>query len=305
MKRWLIIHMVLLLALGTAQAEVWKQRNVLIKHYLSLNGEVGYYSLLENMADVRTRGGAGGALGLGWEMRYNHFWCGLGIDFMYGSSTMTTAGYSVDRELIDTQGKHVSYHYDVQSYTDTQHDFRLGLPIMLGFYTNGIYGGAGLKFSVAPYTATTPTITYRTIGDYEKYIDPFEDMPNHFYTEYTINGHSEIKIVPQASVVAELGYDILNKERMSAYARCSVLKVSVYAEYGLNSCTKGTKFESEVYDVDPSNPTRLEPNSYYANKDLRDKRIVPLFVGVKVTYMLRIRTADCHCDDGAIGYQWY
>ena len=235
--------MILFLALGTAQAEVWKQFNVLTKHYLSLSGEVGYYSLLENMQDVRTRGGVGGALGLGYEMRYNGFWLGVGLDVMYGSTTMTTAGYSVDRELIDTQGKRVNYHYDVQSYTDTQHDLRVGIPLLLGFYTNGFYGGAGFKFSLAPYTATTPTIHYRTTGGYEKYIDDFENMPNHFYTEYTVNGRSEVKITPQAHVVAELGYDILNKERMSSYALCSVLKVALYAEDGLNSCLKGTIHE--------------------------------------------------------------
>ena len=299
MRRWLVFHMVLMLALGTAQAEVWKQINVLTKHYLSLNGNIGYYSLLENMEDVRTRGGAGGSLGIGYEMRYNHFWFGLGLDFQYGSSTMTTAGYNVDREIIDTQGKHVNFHYDVQSYSDTQHDLRFGLPILFGFYTNGIYGGAGFKFSVAPYAATTPSITYRTTGDYDRYIDPFEDMPNHFYTEYTVNGHSQIKIVPQAHVVAELGYDILNKERMSAYALCSVLKIAAYMEYGLNSCMKGTIHEGDTYDVDPTNPVILNPSSYYANKDLRGARIVPLFVGVKVTFMLRIKTADCRCD-GAI-----
>lgn len=291
--------MILFLALGTAQAEVWKQFNVLTKHYLSLSGEVGYYSLLENMQDVRTRGGVGGALGLGYEMRYNGFWLGVGLDVMYGSTTMTTAGFSVDRELIDTQGKRVNYHYDVQSYTDTQHDLRVGIPLLLGFYTNGFYGGAGFKFSLAPYTATTPTIHYRTTGGYEKYIDDFENMPNHFYTEYTVNGRSEVKITPQAHVVAELGYDILNKERMSAYALCSVLKVALYAEYGLNSCLKGTIHESETYSVDPVNPVILNPSSYYAHKDLRNARIVPLFVGVKVTFMLRIKTANCRCD-GAI-----
>lgn len=299
MKKWLV-HIVLLLCVCTAQAEVWKQFNVLTKHYLSLTGEVGYYSLLENLPDVRTRGGASGALGLGYEMRYNKFWFGIGLDLQYGSSSMTTAGFGIDRAVYDTQGKLVQFHYDIKDYTDTQNDLRVGVPILFGFYTNGIYGGAGLRFSFAPYTFSAPSVTYYTRGSYEKYIDDFEDMPNHFYTEYTTKGRSELKIRPQASVIAELGYDILNKERMSAYALCSVLKVALYAEYGLNSCMNGTKDESEVYSIDPSNPTQLIPSSYYANKDLRKSRIVPLFVGIKITFMLRIKTAECRCDGGAI-----
>lgn len=291
--------MILLLAVTSAQAEVWKQVNVFTKHYLALSGQVGYFSLLENMPEVTTRGGASGALGVGYELRHQGFWFSLGLDFQYGGSTLTTAGYSVDRAMYDTQGKLVNFHYDVSSYSDTQHDLRIGLPIMVGFCTNGIYGGAGLRFSVAPYTATTPALHYKTAGGYEKYIDEFEEMPNHFYTEYNTTGRSELHLTPQASVVAELGYDILNKERMSNYALCSVLKVALFAEYGLNSCMKGTMHESEVYEVDPVNPVLLIPSSYYANKDLRGARIVPLFVGVKVTFMLRIRTANCRCD-GAI-----
>ena len=299
MRKWLLTYMVLFLTFSTVSAEVWKQKNVLSKHYLSLSGSVGYYSLLEDIPDVQTRGGASGALGIGYELRYNKFWLGAGVDMQYGSSTMTTAGYSIDRTIYDTQGKAVQYHYNVLSHTDTQHNLRVGMPLLVGFYTNGVYGGAGVRVSIVPYTFTTPSMTYITRGSYDKYIDDFEDMPNHFYTEYTTRGRSELKLLTQASVIAELGYDILNKERMNSYALCSVLKVALYAEYGLNSCMRGVTSESETYDVDKSNPSLLIPSSYYAHKDLRQSRIVPLFVGIKVTFLLRIKTADCHCD-GAI-----
>ena len=294
-----IVFYLLLLVVGSMQAEVWKQTNVWTKHYLALSGEVGYFSLLENMPEVTTRGGASGALGIGYEMRYQSFWVGAGLDVQYNNSTMTTAGSQVDRAIYDTQGKPVHLHYDVEGYTDTQHDFRVGLPVLVGFCTNGIYGGVGARVSIAPMCFSTPSVTYKTYGAYEQYIDPFEDMPNHFYTEYTTRGRSELRLVPQVSVVAELGYDILNKERMSAYAKCSVLKIAVFAEYGLNSCMRGVKTESDLYTVDSTNPIYLIPDSYYATKDLRTHRIVPLFVGVKLTYMLRIKTANCHCD-GAI-----
>ena len=255
---------------------------------------------MENRDDIHTKGGAGAGIGIGYELRHKGFWLATSVDVQYGVSTMKTDGYSIDREMIDTQGKHVNFHYDVQSYSDTQHDLRLGIPVILGFYTNGFYGGAGARFSLAPYTATTPSIHYKTTGGYERYIDDFENMPNHFYTEYTIDGKSKVSIKPQFSVVAELGYDILNKERMSNYARCSVLKIAVFAEYGINSCITGVPHEEDTYEVDKVNPTILNPSSFYANKDMRNARIVPLFVGVKVVYMFRIKTANCRCTEGAI-----
>jgi len=280
-------------------AKAWRQSSVLTKHYLALSGDVGYFSLLENIADIETRGGASGGIGIGYELRYNGLWVNAGLDVQFSRSTLTTQPYNVDRAIMDTQGKVVQYHYTVQGYTDTQNDLRIGLPVLVGFYTNGFYFGGGVRVSYAPLTFSTPTVRYTTRGEYEKYIDDFTNMPNHFYTEYTTHGRSELKMIPQLSVVGEIGYDVLNKERMNQYARCSVLKVALYAEYGMLSCLQGTQSPAELYMVDTTNPSQLVPVSYYVTKDLRQNRIVPLFIGVRVTFMLRIKTANCHCD-GAI-----
>ena len=292
----LLVAVVLLTASPVRGDQVWKLRNVIDKHYFSLSASGGYYSLLENLPDISTSGGGGLALGFGYEFRYSYFWLSLGIDFQYGVSTLTSAGFDVHRELLDTQGKPVSFHYYVDSYRDTQHDCRIGMPFMLGFCTNGIYGGIGVKISYAPRTICTPSITYTTTGTYEQYIDDFEEMPNHFYTEYTTPGRSEVIMKPQGHVVAELGYDILNKERMASYSLCSVLKVAAYAEYGINSCMSGSEHDGILYGYDSTNPALLTVNSYYAQHDVSKARIVPLYVGVKVTFMLRIKTANCHCD---------
>ena len=101
---------------------------------------------------------------------------------------------------------------------------------------------------------------------------------------------------PQGYIIAELGYDLLNRERTINYSLCSVLKLSLYAEYGLNSCMSGAAHDQEPYDVNPANPTQLTIDSYYACHDLSHARIVPLYVGVKCTFMLRIRTANCRCE---------
>lgn len=291
---WIMVLFVLCLSFPV-RAEVWKQYNVISKHYFSIAATGGYYSLLENIPEVTTRGGGAGMLGIGYEFRYNGFWLTTGVEVQYGTSTMNMDGYDVHREMYDTQGKRVSYHYYVAGYSDTQRDFRVGVPLMLGFYTNGIYGGIGAKFSYVPHSVTTPSITYTTTGTYERYIADFENMPNHFYTEYTTPGHNELKMHPQGLIIAELGYDILNKERMQNYALCSVLKIGLYAEYGINSAFSGNEHDELTYGVNPINPSQLTVDSYYVRNSLQGARIVPFFVGVKVAFMLRIRTSNCRC----------
>lgn len=281
----------------SVHAQVWKMYNVNTKHYFSISAGGGYYSLYENIPEIETRGGGAGLFGLAYEMRYNGFWLSVGADFLYGTSTLTMMnGFEITRDIFDTQGKRVTITYDVAGYTDTQRDFRIGIPLMFGFFTNGFYGGVGAKFSYAPRTMTTPSITYTTTGDYYQYLADFVDMPNHFYTQYTQKGSSRVEMVPQGSVVAELGYDILNKERMTMYSLCSVLKVALYAEYGINSCVKGAEHDQMVYGFSETDASKLTVASYYARTNTHDMRIVPFYVGVKVCFMLRIKTANCHCD---------
>ncbi|MBQ9295685.1 MAG: hypothetical protein IJ204_00640 [Paludibacteraceae bacterium] len=287
--------LLLIIASLPLRAEVWKQYNVITKHYFSISAGGGYYSLLENIPEVTTRGGGAGMLGVNYEFRYSGFWFSVGADVQYGSSTLTMAPFEVHREMYDTQGKRVSYHYNIEEYSDTQRDFRVGVPVLFGFYTNGVYGGIGAKFSYAPHTVTTPAMTYTTSGTYERYLADFENMPNHFYTQYSVPGKTEVKMHPQGSVIAELGYDVLNKERMSNYALCSVLKVALYAEYGINSCTSGNAHDEIIYKYNPADPTQLIADSYYVRHNLEKARIVPFYVGVKVTFMLRIRTSNCRC----------
>ena len=289
---------VLLLTGGLAplRAEVWKLYNVYTKHYFAVSAGGGYFSLLENIPEVSTKGGGAGMLGIGYEFRYNGFWLQTGVDLQYGTSSMEMEPFDVHREMYDTQGKRVSFHYSVGKHSETQRGLRVGVPLMLGFYTNGIYGGVGAKFSYAPRTISTPSLTYVTTGTYERYLADFENMPNHFYTEYTTPGHTEVKMHPQGYVIAELGYDILNKERMTMYTLCSVLKVSLYAEYGINSCMSGAENNELTYGFNELDPSQLTVSSYYANTNLKESRIVPFYVGVKVCFMLRIKTANCRCE---------
>ena len=296
-NNYIVLSLVLTLAIvQNVHAEVWKMYNVNTKHYFSVSAGGGYYSLLEDIPDISTEGGGAGLFGIGYEMRYNGFWFSLGADLLYGTSTLSMDGWDAYREIYDTQGKKVTYSYNVAEYHDTQRDFRIGVPLMIGFFTNGLYGGIGGKFSYAPRTMTTPSITYTTVGTYNQYLADFVSMPNHFYTDYTEKGTSRVEMVPQGSVCAELGYDILNKERMSAYSLCSVLKVAIYAEYGINSCVKGPEHDDMVFGFNTQDASRLTVGASYARISTKDARIVPFYVGIKVSFMLRIKTASCHCD---------
>ena len=294
-ERLLTVALLVVFSLPIWAEGMWRQVGSDTYHYFAFSAGGGYYALLENIEEVRTTGGGAGVIGLGYELRRRGFSFSAGLDLQYGGSTMQMSPFEVHRLVWDTQGKEVNYHYAVNKWSDTQLDLRVGVPVLFGFYTNGIYGAIGGRFSYSPRVVSVPAMTYVTTGTYVKYISDFANMPDHFYGERTTHGSGELHMQPQGSVMAEIGYDILNKERMSNYIYCSVLKIAVFAEYGINNSLRGNITDEECYTVNEQNPTLLVGEPYYARRKLEGARIVPLFVGVKLTYLLRIRTKNCNC----------
>lgn len=279
----------------SAKVVIQKYRRHYAQHYYTVSGGLGYYALTEDINEVKTFGGAATMLGFGYEMRAGHFFLDAGIDFSYGISGMRLPLFETDAMVFDTQGKTVNYHYVANKYTEVQHDVRLGIPVMVGFHTKGLYGGIGAKFSYAPNTIGVPTVRYTTTGTYLRYIEDFGSMPNHYYYDYRTRGHTQIDMLPQGSVIAEVGYDILSREHSATYSDYNILKLSLYAEYGLNSAIRGSAGNALTYRVNPENASNLIIDSYYSCKNMKKNNIMPLFVGVKVTYMIRIKTRNCFC----------
>lgn len=265
-------------------------------HYVSFSAGGGWYSLMETLPDLNTTGGGSAFAGVGYELRYKNFWLGTGVDLQYFGNTATTNGSLFSQMMYDTQGKQMTCHYDVYDDKEQVQGANVGIPLIVGAqFLNGFYLGAGARFQVNMAATASSRVTYRTSATYDRYIADFESMPNHWYQPYTVTGRQRVTMRPEVSLVAEVGYDVF----AHAYEALTtlhppVLKVAAYAEIGVMNVLKN-EGDLPRYTINAENPMYLDIVPYYRAIDTNVNKFLPLFVGVKLTYLFLVPKRDCRC----------
>jgi len=261
-------------------------------HFGYISASAGYTSLSQNINNLTTKGNLGYLVGLGYEFRRTSFWLSVGAQYL-NEKNQTQINQDIKLEKgVDDQGKNVDYYRWIIQQTDVMTLRTIDVPIMLGYYYNGFYVGAGAKvgFSVGS--------TISVSGNYElcaKYQHMMEEMHNvNYYKSYTAEEKTySYAIPPQFSVIGEIGYDLLSTMPTNQNL-CHVLKIGFYFEYGVRPIQSKQTVDAiaingaslaeareKRYDV---RKTTLNP--YYTTTETAGKWVVPYYVGVKLTYMI-------------------
>jgi hypothetical protein len=160
--------------------------------------------------------------------------------------------------------------------------------VLLGYYVRGFHVGAGVKVSYALNPNVHTKGVYNLSATVDDYPVPFVNMPEHGYTDYPYEGNSKVNLNVGASLIGEIGYDLLSSLPTSSRL-CHVLKVAFYFEYGLNNSNKGgdkSRFELPApNDNGKANAKDVVFNPYLNTAD-SPGRTVPFFAGAKITYMI-------------------
>ena len=129
--RYIVLSLAVLLGINAHAAQTDINNTELDKHYgwLSLGG--GYFTLLEKFNDISTKGGGQVSLAGGYEMRYGWFYLSAGIDFAFWLSNATTQTWKFDRAMYDTQGKLMTFHYDLAASKEHSYGLTARIPISL------------------------------------------------------------------------------------------------------------------------------------------------------------------------------
>lgn len=293
-SRFVLLMVVLLLGMSARAEQKIIDNTVLDKHYgwLSLGG--GYFTLLEQFDDITTQGGGQVSLSGGYELRYGMFYFSAGVDFAFWLSNATTQAWRFDRAMYDTQGKLMTYHYDLDPSREHSFGLTARIPLMIGMTVNGFYFGVGANVGYQILSENHATRAYRGCATYDQYFEDFTNMPNHFYTNYVATKTEHLRMNIPVNLIGEIGYDVLANYSYSSYSRDQVLKIGAYVEYGLTNAFSNEE-DGSLFDPNPEHPIQLDIWSYYTKKATTTHRVVPLSVGIKLTWMLRIPTKNCNC----------
>ncbi|MCQ2310418.1 MAG: hypothetical protein MJZ64_01535 [Paludibacteraceae bacterium] len=290
-------------------------------HFGYVSAAAGYTSLSQNIHNVQTTGDLGYLVGAGYEFRRTSFWLSVGAQYLQEKSKTdvnTFDFYPKDANgnflpSIDDQkpAKNRDYCRYTINQTDQQVLRTIDIPVMLGYYYNGFYVGAGAKIGFSIGSKESTSGTYELSAKYTDYMEEFHNV--NYYTTYSIgNRQYNYNFRPQFSVIGEIGYDLLSSISTNS-AICHVLKIGFYFEYGLRSLRQQNSMDIVYLGGKPiETPDDLEGkrvcdatiNPFYMSKATDGKWVVPFFVGLKLTYMIggnRYATGTWH--KGCMCYQ--
>lgn len=254
-------------------------------HFGYISVGAGYSALSSNIKDVSNFGSWGALGGVGYEFRRAKFWMSVGAQMMILNSSCDIAEYTYTQIGKDDQGRDVDFHYVVNE-KDKQQWTSVDVPLMLGYYYQGFYIGAGAKVGFSYMSSVTASGTYDLKGDYHRYAgEDFQNMPDHRYGTYDFSGKQKINLLPRGAVLAEIGYDVLATRRTNSLT-CTILKIGMFFEYGLNSVVAVPDESKPRIQVSENDPTSATVYPYYLTAIKKSDRVVPYFVGLKLTFMV-------------------
>ena len=306
-------QVIILLMLAVMPAMVFGQRRSSSftpedYHFFYVSGSAGFHSLDQNVSVTTPQGsarmlslGGWGALGgIGYEFRIASFWLSVGAQYQHVHSWSRADQFQYMNDSrdpndqtstwgLDTQNKPALFSYRVDQ--EEQTDWNFGeVPLMVGYYLRGFYIGAGAKIGFPFSTSGSTKGSYGLSAYYPEFYGHFENMEEHAYGNYEFSSTMETKMEPQWSILGEVGYDVLSHVGTRADI-CHVLKVGAYFEYGLNTAVRVSDPSRHIVlfpneNEQTSNATEVQFNPYYSSGVKQGDRIVPYYVGVKLTYMI-------------------
>lgn len=273
-------------------------------HYFTVSVGGGYSAFVSDFENTKLQGGGAATVGIGYEYCHRAFWLGLGLEAEWDNSTNKNQIYDFTEEMKDTEGDDMTYCYKMMRWHDSYSTVYVNIPFMLGFGIGGFYMGAGVKAGLNVYGHAQSTMKYRTSGFYDRYVEDFENMPDHFFDDYKSKNRYRVKYLPEISLIGEIGYEVASFGADKDSDAPIRLKLGAYVEYGFSKAYKNTAV-ADLVSIDDVNPAVLNLKPYILGRDITGNSFNNLFVGVKATFLFELPVPQkCNCLQTERGASW-
>ena len=266
-------------------------------HCFALWGEGGVANYIGKTTGAKAAIGGGGALGLGYEYRASRFLLQTGLGARY-----TNTGLKINDGNYDIFGQFDSENWEIEKFQYRERDRRdsynqvaLQVPILVGAHFDVFYFLVGAKLGVNVYNQTKATGNYRTLGYYDQFIDPFENMDNHkFYKEGPVTTTSTNPLSINVAASAELGAEFkLSSQRGGSK---KYLRVAAFVDFNLLDDTKKSANALITVPATYAGISKLQDIKQvdYLHSSSATNPLRQLFAGVKLTFLISSKVHyDC------------
>lgn len=267
------------------------------RNHILLSASTGYSMLIEDIPSLSGSGRAGCTFGVGFEqLKEDGFWWSASGEFQYFASGSQCTVKDFDLKIYDTRGTEAMCHFrNFSPLSETQNFIFFNTLGMVGYYNSitGFYCGFGAKLRINCFANSNGSMSYTTSATYEKYIDDFENIDPHFYSDHHVSNATPLShpIISGAAQI-EVGGDVLTNVRKNN-KKMQGLKIGFMAEVGIPNLLDGGN-APELFTLS-ENAVKLNPNSYYNTINMNGKLALPIYVGVKATWMFCLETKNHKC----------
>lgn len=271
--------------------------------------EGGASSFLDNMEQTKNAIGGGGAFGIGYELQHKRFLLDIGVEFQYAATTINLNPVKEgpinmidDDPMNSLELRRYNGYFEFLERKDISNIGTVNIPIMMGGKFNKFYFLVGAKIGAQMMSSSTVKAITKHTGEYLAFIDPFENMPNHYFRTDNIESKPNKAfffgtIDVKASL--ELGAALGNPKDVVNY------RIGLFADYGVLNANTGVKNNSFV-TIPEGNDLQFQQvltsiqnstNHIYSTGLAQGKNVNTLFAGIKFTMWFRLPSrVDCRCE---------
>ena len=289
-NKWLIL---LIVSVFTAQSS-WA-----VKHYITLNAQLGEQSWLTKTEAVKANSsfGIGGGVGINYELQEKALLFSVGVGASPSYSVFTMLPYRTSFEGVDSQGDAMLYTYSFKDRTDDYFNLSVQVPLMIGAQFGKFYFLVGAKFDMSLLARGYVNHTLvSSEGDYLPYIGHFHDMVEHaYFSNVKIETKNSFVFNMNALASAEIGMRLGNNNyKYTGFGTEQKSKIqyriALYADYGILNALSTTPAPLYSTPVVFNEEDMLSPVGMtdLLHSNQREERVVPLQVGVKFTVLFRV-----------------
>lgn len=269
-------------------------------HYLSLWGETGYVTLLNQINSISVKGGPCAGLGLGYELQQNKFHFNTGIEFEW---MHTAAHYNNFLQYRDMKSPYpgIIYQYKFSNCKETQNGGYVHIPLLFGGQFGRCYFMAGVKAGLPVIGQFKSTAQVSVSGYDDELEDDLHDMPNHAFSNSKVQSKGKIHYHPALTLSAETGISLdewlavkprkqRGRPRKKTFKESLHYRAGIFAEYNLfnaNNYSLNNTNEGQI-PIFSSNPAVQGLHTVWGSEDAQDKHLNPFLVGVKFTVLYEL-----------------
>ena len=263
-----------------------------IKQAILFYGSGDYSFLMTNADNFSSKAGCGFGIGAGYEFQYKKFIVQTGVGFMYQSCSLQLTDFSLDKNLIDTEGDSYIGHL---KFMNNHENYKLGninIPLLFGARVGSLYILTGAKLGLNILGNSLMQSTVATTATYPQFIDDFENMPDHLLSQSKVSAEYPVKLELNCSLSGEVGLFI------GANPTSQSMRLSLFVDYGLLNVRNDAVADDLILDKIHGVPFEPVLNSFLLSNNMVGSKLNSFCIGVKFTYALGLKGSKyCHCQD--------